>query len=125
MRSKLKFAAAAALAISVLFAPSAVAAELAGVWNILTQSNAGPRKSVLTVDASEAGLSGYIKGERGEAPIDTIAVDGDSFTFVVQMDTAIGAIDLTYKGTLSGDAMEGTIETPMGSRAFTGTRKTD
>lgn len=125
MRSKLGFAAAMALAILALFAASASAAELAGVWNVLTESNAGPRKSVLTVDANEEGLSGHIKGERGQAPIETIDVDGDSFTFVIQMDTAIGTIDLTYKGTLSGDSIKGVIETPMGSRVFTGTRHTD
>ena len=124
MRSKLTFA-AAALAVAALFAPAAYAAGLAGTWNVTTESAAGPRKSVLTVNEADGKLSGHIKGERGEGPIDAIEVDGDSFSFVIQMDTAIGTIDLDYTGKLSGDAIKGEIETPMGSVQFSGARATE
>ena len=121
MKAKLRFF-AAALALAALFAQAASAAGLAGVWNVSTESASGPRKSVLRVDEAEGQLSGYIKGERGEAEIETIDVDGESFSFVIQMATAMGDIELTYKGTVSGDAIAGTIETPMGSLQFSGVR---
>ena len=118
--------AAAALALIALIAPGTHAAGLVGVWHLLTEGGdgGGQRKAVLTITKDGEALSGYIKGERGEGPIGTITVDGDSFSFVVEMDVAYGSIDLDYNGTVSDDSIEGTIDTPLGVLSFRGTRST-
>ena len=109
--------------IVALIGPCAFAAGLAGTWTLTSEGRQGTNTSELTVAATEDGHTGSLAGRRGTAELQSVAVDGDSFSFTVTMETRMGNFDLEYKGTVSGDTLTGTIETPMGDRPFKGTRK--
>ena len=122
MNAKLK----AVLAVMAATLGLAAWAEgMAGVWLITTEGRQGTNTSTLTVTHDDSGYAGTLSGRRGTTEISSIAIDGDAFSFTITMQTRMGDIDLTYAGTISGDAIEGNIETPMGSRPFTGVRKVD
>lgn len=127
MQSRQKWIAVIAVAVAAFLSGPIQAAELAGVWTVTSEGRNGPRTSELTIRQDGDAYAGTIKGERGEAEIATINFDADksTFDFVVTMEGRFLDIDVTYKGTLSGDAIEGSIDTPMGSAPFTGTRKAE
>lgn len=127
MQARQKWIAVIAVAVAAFLSGAIQAAELAGVWTVTSEGRNGPRTSELTIRQDGDAYAGTIKGERGEAEIATINFDADksTFDFVVTMEGRFLDIDVTYKGTLSGDAIEGSIDTPMGSAPFTGTRKVE
>ena len=127
MRTKSKLLAAPVVALCALLSIAAHAADLVGVWTVTSEGRDGPRTSELTIRQDGDAYAGTIKGERGEMEIATINFDADksTFDFVVTMEGRFIDIDVTYQGTVSGDAIEGNIDTPMGSAPFTGTRKVE
>lgn len=110
-------------AAALLLAPAALAAGLVGTWTLTGEGRDGPTTSELTVTEADGGYAGTVTGQRGTAELQSITVDGDSFSFVITMQTRMGDLDLTYSGTVSGDTLTASIETPMGSRPVTGVRK--
>lgn len=98
-------------------------ADVTGQWALTSEGMRGTNRSVLTIERTEDGYRGTIAGQRGTRDLSALAVDGDDFSFELTMPTRMGAIDLTYTGTVSGDTVSGTIATPMGERPFSGTRK--
>ena len=113
---------AAALGASSL----ASANDIVGTWTINSEGRRGPQESTLVVRAYEGkALAGTFTGPRGNnLEIAEIKTDGNSFFFKTEMSTRMGDFTLNYSGKISGDSMDGSIETPMGSRTFTGQRKT-
>ena len=117
-KTRLIAAAAAALAASAAFAEG-----LVGTWTLTGEGRDGPTTSELTVTEADGGYAGSLTGRRGTAELESVTVDGDSFSFVITMQTRMGDLELTYSGTVSGDTLTASIETPMGSRPVTGVRK--
>ena len=111
------------LAAALLALPSAALAELAGTWTITSEGRRGPQESILVIVAAEGSHSGSITGPRGRTrEISEINVTGEAFTFENEVSTRMGDFTLSYQGTAKGDAMQGSIETPMGEVPFTGKR---
>ena len=106
-----------------LLGPVALAGGSAGTWTITVENPQGSRTSELTVAEAEGGYSGSLVGQRGTAELQSINVEGDSFSFTLTMETRMGEFELTYSGTVSGDTLSGNIETSMGGRPFTAVRK--
>ena len=117
-RARLILAAAVAL-----LGPASLAAGLVGTWTLSGEGREGPTTSELTVTEADDGYAGSLTNQRGTAELQSISVDGDSFSFVISMETRMGDIELTYSGTVSGDTLDASVETPMGSRPVTGVRK--
>lgn len=101
------------------------ASDIVGTWTINSEGRRGPQESTLVVRADGKALSGTFTGPRGNSmDIAEIKSDGASFSFDAELSTRMGDFTLNYSGKTNGDSMEGSIETPMGSRPFTGKRKT-
>ena len=98
-------------------------AEVVGKWAISWEGFRGTTRNVVTIEQTEDGYRGQVAGARGERTVDTVAVDGDTFSFDVSVRTRMGMIDLTYSGTVEGDSVSGTVATPMGEQPFEGTRQ--
>ena len=98
MRNLLKFT---ALVTSLLAAatPFAVNADtgLVGDWQLRVEGRRGVQTPVLSVAENDGNFSGRIGGQRGQVQIDTIAVDGQAFTFPFKMDTPMGGINTSPK----------------------------
>lgn len=123
-----KIACAAAI-VGLFIGIGAVGADatpgLEGVWVITSEGRRGPSESVLTITTAEdGGYHGTWVGQRGrELEVRNLMVEGDSFSFEMTLSLRVMSVDLTYLGTLAGDSMSGTIETPRGEQPFTGARR--
>ena len=99
-------------------------ADPAGVYDITMETRRGMQTLELVIKADGDGYAGELNGGRaGDRQIESVAVSGNSFEFPLKVDTPMGELNLTYKGMVSGDSVTGNIETPMGTRPFSGSRR--
>ncbi|MEO7774332.1 MAG: hypothetical protein ABIT36_04160 [Steroidobacteraceae bacterium] len=97
-------------------------ASLAGTWNLSIESPQGKRTPTLVLTQAGNVISGSYRSQMGEAPV-TGKVTGNEFSFEVKMSRQGQDIVIGYKGTVTGDAMTGTLHMgQMGDAAFTGKR---
>ena len=112
----------AAVAAALLVSPAF--ADPVGIYDITMETRRGMQTLELVIHQQDGKYVGELNGGRaGDREIASITVDGDSFEFPLAIDTPMGEMKLTYKGSVSGDDIAGSIETQMGSRPFSGTRR--
>lgn len=85
------------------------AAEVAGVWDMVQQGRNGPLNQILTIQQSGTTLKGSIKGPNDEIPI-TGSITGNKITFSLKFKGRGGEEIHNYEGTVSADAMSGTMK---------------
>ena len=126
--------AAVALATSALYAaPSFAASAVDGKWNLVADTQMGQMKSTLTV--AEAGGAATVEmvdvapegGDAGgmgpmKSTISDVKLDGSVLTFKRHLASDQFNIDLTYKLTVTGDALAGEAASDFGPTPITGTR---
>ncbi len=94
-----------------------------GTYNIELETPMGNRPGKLTLKTEGGSLSGSIVTEQGEQSFEGGTTSGDDIAFPIQLNTAMGSFNLKFKGTVSGDAISGQIDTgSFGSFPFKGTR---
>ena len=88
---------------------SAIHAQNAAVgsWDFVTISPEGEFKSVLVIREEDGKLKAFAKGEQGERPYDSIAVDGAKVTMVLTVAYNGSPMVITYNGKLDKTKMEG------------------
>jgi hypothetical protein len=103
------------LVAGLLLAMVALAADPTGKWTYETQGRRGPQEVTLTLKASGDTLTGSISGGRGgEVEISDGKVSGDDISFSVVREFQGNSFTTKYKGKVSGDSIELTIEGPRG-----------
>jgi hypothetical protein len=107
------------LAIPTLAATPA-AADLAGTWTgQLTDPMGNRHDLVLRLEVHGGSLSGTLTGgppTGAEAPITDVTLRGDQLSFEVSAEGPQGStITLAYRGTVTGNQITGTQESPMGT----------
>jgi len=103
--------------------PATAAAEgLVGEWTLSISSPRGVQNPLLVVEQTDQGLSGVYHSRRGPLPIDNIEFDGTRFSFPLVIEVPIGTIEVTYRGEISGDEMQGLVQNPRGEVPFSGKR---
>lgn len=125
----------AALAFTAaLFATPALAQEspVVGVWNTQAVTDFGTFASTMTVLEDEGSYIVMMEDvpppgapAGGEAPaseITEVAVDGSTFSFKRHLESPMGPMDLTYVGSVEGDALTASVTTSFGTIPVTGTR---
>lgn len=98
-------------------------ADVSGTWavEVVTDQGTGTPTFILKQDGEK--LSGQYKGQFGEAPV-TGTIAGSDISFSVDINVQGTSARLTYKGTVEGDTMKGTVTLgEMGTATFKGTRK--
>jgi hypothetical protein len=93
-----------------------------GSWNLVVETPVGNQESVLTVSGTAEMLEGMLSGEQGETPLTSVVYAGEELTFAISIDAQGQQLDLTFKGTVSGDSLSGSFESPFGPIPVTGTR---
>jgi len=88
-------------------------AEFIGSWQLEITSPLGPQTATLVVDEDGGALRGKLSSSWGEAPLDTIAQNGDIFTAAVALKIQGMAIQANLEGRREGDNLSGTIRTNM------------
>lgn len=116
----------AALGAAALSAPAF--AQAAGEWTVTVPNiQGGTIETTWTLVDAEGSDSVTITPPAGapamESTISEVVVDGGSFSFKRVLTTPQGSIELSYAGTVEGDAMTGAISSSFGENQFTGVRK--
>ena len=93
-----------------------------GTWQLKMMTPLGEQTPTITIVDDGGSYSGSYEGSMGSGDLTDVTVDGDSFGFGGSLDTPMGKIALTFSGTVEGDAVSGTVSTPMGGLPFTGER---
>ena len=122
-----RVSALAAMAAAVAFAAPVVAQSapnVTGTWEITSESPRGTRTQTFTFTQDGAKLTGSTQMRDNTVEIKDGKVDGNQITFTVEFGMGDRTFSQTYKATVTGDAMEGTITTPRGETPFKGARKT-
>jgi hypothetical protein len=106
MNRVIRFVVASLVALSITSPLHAQKAAL-GQWAFTTISPEGTTSSTLVISEDGGKLKAVAKGERGERPYDSIAVDGNKITLVLTISYNGSPMIITYNGTIDGPKMEG------------------
>jgi hypothetical protein len=104
---------ALACAILLIWSGKAIAAEepakVAGSWEMSVQGGPEPFTQTLTIQQDGSTITGTVKGEFGESPLEG-SVTGNQINFTVKIDTPGGTMTIGHKGAVDGDSMKGTFQ---------------
>jgi adenine deaminase len=67
-------------------------------------------------------ITGTIQSELGTAPIRNGKVTADGFTFDATVDVSGASTDISVRGSVTGNEVNGTIDSPQGAVPFSGTK---
>jgi len=97
--------------LTAALAISAFAAEIAGKWKTtFTTPNGDKREGVLNLKVDGAKLTGTMESPRGSSEINDGKVDGDNVSFTVVRKFNDNEVTIKYKGKVSGDDMQLTMD---------------
>jgi hypothetical protein len=122
-----------ALLLSVVAVHAQDNASVAGTWELTMAAPQGgggggnggrsPQPQTLTLKQDGANVSGTLAGGRGGDTAVTGTVSGNDITWTVQRQGRSGnTMTLTYKGTVSGDSITGSMSGGQMARDFTAKR---
>lgn len=113
-------------------------ANVTGSWELSWETQRGATTSTFTfvqegnafTGTAEMAMRGGPPGGGGgggggtrEVEITDGKVEGNTISFTMAMGMGERSMSFTFIGTVTGDAMEGTMTTPRGEAPFTGKRK--
>jgi hypothetical protein len=108
-RNFILFAALCFVVLSLAHVASPQDAKVAGSWDLSAPGRDGNMVTqTLTLQQNGTKLTGTLKGQRGEAPVSG-TISGRNVSFSVTRNTPNGEMKIDYTGTVSGDAMKGTL----------------
>ena len=105
-------------------AEGTAATAIDGTWALTVRAPQGNVAIQVTLRSESGRLSGTFSGDRGSGDIRGGTFDGSAFEFTISANAQNEAeqSDWVFRGTLSGDAMSGTVSTTIGSFEFSGSR---
>lgn len=104
---------ASVVVATLVLAPTAQAADPTGTWKWSTTFNNQTRETTLKLKLEDGKLTGAILGRNDqETPIEDAKIDGDKISFSVTRGRGEQKFTSKYSGTVSGDTIKGTIESP-------------
>jgi len=112
----------------LLALPSRALAQAAGVdgeWAMTVNTDQGPISAVLVVKADGEKVTGAVKGEQGDLPLEgTFKEKTLSFSFLYPAPDG-SSLTVTMTGTVEGDTINGTFDAGgMASGSWTAKKKT-
>ncbi len=105
----------AGLMLIMLLAVGAFAGDVSGKWTSKQETPRGTMERTYVFTQSGDTLTGKIVNPRGEVEIKNGKVNGDEISFTVEQRRQDQTVTVTYKGKVSGDKIEGTMN--MGERS--------
>jgi hypothetical protein len=116
----------AALA-TLVFALPASAQSVAGTWELSWETPRGAQTTTFVFAQDGMNVTGTAQMRRGEntleVPVKNGMLHGDQLTFSLEFGMGERTMTQTFKATVKGDAMEGTMTTARGENPFKGVRK--
>lgn len=112
---------------SLLLIPVLLTAQdvnVTGDWEMTSQSPRGEMTRTLNFDQDGEKIKVTMEGFRGDEITGEGTIQGNKIEWTMTMSTQRGDFTMTYKGTVEGDTMSGTIEMgDRGSREWTAKKK--
>jgi hypothetical protein len=96
----------AVLAALALLAGTAAAADVSGTWTASFDSQVGVQNYTYTFKVEGGKLTGTAKSNLGEGTITGGTVNGDDISFLENLDYDGMALQISYKGKISGDEIK-------------------
>jgi hypothetical protein len=93
-----------------------------GSWNLTIETPVGTQQSTMVVSGTAEALEGKIVSEQGEAMLRDVVFDAGKLAFGLTIDAQGQQLDLTFEGTVDGDSLTGSFQSPFGPAPVTGTR---
>ena len=97
--------------------------SVAGTYKLTINTPGGTRTPTLTLKEEGGSLSGTFAGQWGATEFGGGKADGNSVKFDVSISPMGQEIALSFDGTIEGDSISGSVNTPRGASEFTGTRE--
>jgi hypothetical protein len=94
------------LAVALVLAIPAVAADIAGKWTASFDTQIGVQNYTYTFKVEDNKLTGTAESQFGKTEITEGAVKGDEISFVENVNFEGNALKITYKGKISGDEIK-------------------
>jgi hypothetical protein len=94
-----------------------------GTWKLTVNTPMGAQESTLVISTAGGKVTAtQSAGSSDPRPVDDVTVAGDNVSWKASI-TKPMAITLEFKGTVSGDNMDGTVKLGMfGTQSFSGVR---
>jgi imidazolonepropionase-like amidohydrolase len=100
------------------------ASPVDGTWNLTVRAPQGSVSMSVTLTAEDGKLSGTFSGDRGSGEIRSGTFDGSAVEFTISATAQNEAetTDWVFRGTVSGDTMQGNVTTTIGTFEFSGSK---
>jgi phosphohistidine swiveling domain-containing protein len=95
---------------------------VAGNYSITIEIPGQPLTGTFAFTQQGAILSGSMQSQLGTAPIKDGKVTAEGFSFSATVEFGGSTIDIFVKGTVTGNQISGTIDSPQGPVTFSGTK---
>jgi imidazolonepropionase-like amidohydrolase len=104
-------------------AAAGAASPIDGAWALTVRTPEGNVAIQVTLHVEDGKLSGTFSGDRGAGDIRGGSFDGTAVDFTISaQNNDAEASDWVFRGTVSGDTMNGNVSTTLGSFEFSGSR---
>jgi imidazolonepropionase-like amidohydrolase len=102
---------------------AAATSAIDATWAVTVRAPQGSVSIQVTLRAEDGKLTGTYSGDTGSGDIRGGTFDGTTFEFTISANAPNAeSSDWVFRGTLSGDAMSGTVSTTLGSFEFSGSK---
>ncbi len=103
------------LLLTALFSLAASAADISGTWKGTAQSEIGNLERTFVFKVEGNKLTGETTSDRfGKSTINDGKIDGDNFSFSINLKVQDDDMKLEYKGKVSGNELKIHVEVPNG-----------
>ena len=94
------------LALALVLAIPALAADIAGKWTASFDTQIGVQNYTYTFKVADGKLTGMAESQYGKTEITEGTVKGDEISFVENLDFQGSPVKIVYKGKISGDEIK-------------------
>ena len=122
MKRILSVIAGAAAALLLAVPAQAQDVDITGKWESTRETQQGTMTTTFTFERDGGKLTGTLGSQRGDMEISDGTIEGNKISFKLVMTRGDRTIEMTYSGTVEGDTITGTMQTPRGEQPWTAQR---
>ncbi len=125
MKRILSVIAGAAAALLLAVPAQAQDVDITGKWESTRETQQGTMTTTFTFEQDGGKLTGTLGSQRGDMEISDGTIEGNKISFKMVMTRGDRTMEMAYSGTVEGDTITGTMQTPRGEQPWTAKRISD
>jgi hypothetical protein len=98
------------------------AGSFGGIYSITIEAPGMPLAATLNMQQQGTAMTGTMVSQLGTSPISNGRATANGFSFSTSVMFGGASIDITVTGTVSGNSVSGTVDSPQGTIPFSGTK---